>query len=51
MVGLGFLSKDNAPTEDAKKALPADIPAPTGNVDRIHKIKELTKILFNNYVF
>ena len=34
MVGLGFLSKDNAPTEDAKKALPADIPAPTGNVDK-----------------
>ena len=34
MVGLGFLSSDNAPTEEAKQALPSDLPGPTGDVDK-----------------
>ena len=28
MVGLGFLNESNAPTDDAKKALPTDLDPP-----------------------
>ena len=34
MVGLVFLSKDNAPTEEAKQALTADLQSPTGSIDK-----------------
>ena len=30
----GRIRKDNAPTEEAKQALPADLPCPTGNIDK-----------------
>ncbi len=32
IVSLGFLNSDNAPTDDAKKALPTDITSPSLNV-------------------
>ena len=32
MASLGFLNSDNAPTDDAKKALPTDITSPSLNV-------------------
>lgn len=35
MVGLGFLRPDNAPTEDAKNALPSDLHTPS--IDRVEK--------------
>ena len=42
MVGLGFLNGDNAPTEDAKKALPGDIEPPRPEV------KDKTVIIFHD---
>jgi hypothetical protein len=34
MVSLGFLNSDNAPTDDAKKALPTDIISPSNIIDK-----------------
>lgn len=42
MVGLGFLNSNNAPTEDAKKALPGDIESPRP------ELMEKTVILFHD---
>lgn len=41
MVSLGFLNSDNAPTDDAKKALPTDITSPSNVIDE-------TVFLFHN---
>ena len=32
MVGLGFLNQHNAPTEEAKQALPSDLECPSSDV-------------------
>ena len=34
MVGLGFLSLVNVPTEEAKQSLPSDLPGLTRDVDK-----------------
>ena len=42
MVGLGFLNRENAPTEEAKLALPSDLCAPHTDV------VEKTVLLFHD---
>ena len=42
MVGLGFLNQDNAPTEEAKMALPSDLESPP------HCLIDKTVIIFHD---
>ena len=48
MVGLGFLNGDNAPTEDAKKALPGDIEPPRPKVMDKTVMRPLSRQMMTN---